>query len=341
VGNESAGLKADLFDEIDGSPGPFIEVPPPLPDMLGRILVATILSFALLLPVWILLDLGLNEPWLRHVPKLIHGLQILISLIIVRQGLELARRPRLIVGKQGLRLRLGTDPYGLEFDWDEISYCHWSHYQPGILNIQIHGCRAWTMSPLPPTRFFVRVVEPYRARVEKAVRAIGKWADDLTESTIVAVPPAPDITLVTQASIDEIDAGAVPLVEIPRPRWKLILGVLGALTLVAYVLLLLSSILHPAGAGSGWLLFDALGIVALAALLGFAIPYWARSPEFSVSKQGIRLPFARRRVNAPPFVRVDLGLFAWDEVSFCRWSRFEPGSLQVQVKATRSENQVE
>jgi hypothetical protein len=59
---------------------------------------------------------------------------------------------------------------------DEVSYCKWSHSQPGVLNIQVNGTRSLGKTFEPPTQLFYFVPESCRAQVEKALRARAKWA---------------------------------------------------------------------------------------------------------------------------------------------------------------------
>jgi hypothetical protein len=58
-----------------------------------------------------------------------------------------------------------------------VSHCHWSYDVPGILHIQAKADRSNVA--LPPARFYYRyrVPAPYMASVEKAIRAMGKWAE--------------------------------------------------------------------------------------------------------------------------------------------------------------------
>jgi hypothetical protein len=178
-----------------------------------------------------------------------------------------------------------------------VSYCHWSHYEPGLLFIQTRDNPAYALVPWPSTREFYKVPEAYRSRVEKAIRAMGKWWEgDSDPIPDQAASRANDSTKVKAAAIDEIDGPPVPLVEIPRPRWKIVASLLPALLFFAFIGLFVWVNLHLDGAAA------------------------ARHGSEWSSLWSLR----------------DLGLFAWEEVSFCRWSRYEPGLLQIQAKATRS-----
>jgi hypothetical protein len=311
----------------------------------GRVLltlIALVCINAPLLLFGVFAYFAMSDPWMRPVMAVPLTLLLLADLAVFAHSVSLARRPRLVIGKQGLQIGLGANPHGIDFEWTEVSYCHWSHYQPGVLNIKVHGSPAWSDIPLPATRHFVHVPEPYRARVEKAIRAMGKWEEgepattaSPAENAVVAFVPK------KASSRDELGLDSVPQVAIHRPRWKTELGLLGAFTLGAYIVLLCGATILSAGTGSGRLLFDAWLIAIFAMLFRFAIPYWARSPEFSVGKDGIRLPVSRRRAGAPLWVRADLGLFGWDEVVYCRWSRFDRNLLQIQVKSPRGLDNIE
>jgi hypothetical protein len=77
-----------------------------------------------------------------------------------------------------------------------------------------------------------------------------------------------------------------------------------------------------------------------ASIMSLTLLQWARQPEFAVDKEGVLLPFNQHRPHGSWRGPWDVGRFRWDEVSYCRWSRYEKGLLQVQVKATRSRNQL-
>ena len=258
----------------------------------------------------------------------------------VRHCLVLASRPEFAIGKEGYGFEVRDDMPELHYGWEEVSYCHWSHYEPGVLNIQVGDNPAWSLVPWPSTRDFYRVPEAYRSRVEKAIRAMGKWREgDSDPVPDQAASRANDSTKVKAAAIDEIDGPPVPLVEIPRPRWKIVASLLPALLFFAYVGLFVWANLHLDGAGAAchgsarlWFIAVFIGIAAI--VVPLTLLAWARRPEFAVGKDGIRLPVERRPEWSSLWSLRDLGLFAWEEVSFCRWSRYEPGLLKIQVKAT-------
>jgi hypothetical protein len=97
-----------------------------------------------------------------------------------------ARAPEFAVRKDGIRLPETRRPASSSFWhlrvlglylWDEVSYCKWSHSQPGVLNIQTNGTSSLGKTFDPPTRLFYFVRDSYRADVEKAIRGRGKWAE--------------------------------------------------------------------------------------------------------------------------------------------------------------------
>ena len=209
------GLKPDATDEIGGTSRPLVEVPIPLSDKVAEVLAGLFLAGTIPVLVGGLLYLHLIEPLLRPLPALFLCILFLGHLAYLRSCLVRASRPEFAVGKDGLRRRVGRCE--LHYEWDEVSYCLWSHYEPGVLNIQVKGNPAWSKVPWPPTRDFYRVPEPYRSGVEKAIRAMGKWREgDSDPVPDQAASRANDSTQVKAAAIDEIDGPPVPLVEIPR-----------------------------------------------------------------------------------------------------------------------------
>lgn len=73
------------------------------------------------------------------------------------------------------------------------------------------------------------------------------------------------------------------------------------------------------------------------ALLGSL--YWMRGPAFAVTKEGIKLSSPAR--VAPGRSRRDpwaVGFYSWDEVTYCRWSPYNPGQLSVHLGAIAHES---
>jgi len=144
-------------------------------------------------------------------------------------------------------------------------------------------------------------------------------------------------TKVQPAAIDEIDEPPVLLVEIPRPRWKIVVSLLMGLLFLVFV----AAIFLPPGEAARqdvagrWVTSVCIGIGAIIGFLSVLV--WARSPEFAVGKDGIRF-VERRGRDAWPWNTLlrDFGLLAWDEVCYCRWSFYEPGALTIQIKPKRS-----
>ncbi|MGC8639577.1 MAG: hypothetical protein ACP5XB_06825 [Isosphaeraceae bacterium] len=69
-----------------------------------------------------------------------------------------------------------------------MNYCSWSHFEPGVLIVhlkQTHnlpqagyfGIDFSSTATMPPMYFFYHVPDGFRDRVEKAVRACGKWLE--------------------------------------------------------------------------------------------------------------------------------------------------------------------
>ena len=211
------GLKPDEIDEIDETSRPLVEVPIPLSDRVAWVVLGVFWAGTVPMMVGLSLYIGSIELLFWWPPALILCIWLLVSLVEVRHCLALASRPQFVIGKDGLRLRVGRDARGLHYEWEEVSYCHWSHFEPGVLNIQVGANPAWSRVSWPPTRLFYRVPEAYRSRVEKAIRAMGKWREgDSDPVPDQAASRANDSTKVKAAAIDEIDGPPVPLVEIPR-----------------------------------------------------------------------------------------------------------------------------
>jgi hypothetical protein len=208
-----------------------------------------------------------------------------------------------------------------------VSYCHWSHFEPGVLNIQVKGNAACQEIASPAARLFRRIPEPYRQRVEKAIRDLGKWAEGEPESASAASPARKSEGVLSPAAIDELEGDSVPLVAIPYARRRIVEGFIPLLSMLVYALLLPLSFI-------GWmflLLFSSLLLIQLGLALTRLI-----GPEFAIEKGGIRLPFSRRASGSWSWRQRGLGWYGWNEVSYCRWSRYSPGTLFIQVMAARS-----
>ena len=73
----------------------------------------------------------------------------------------LLKRPIIKVGREGMTLEK------IRVRWDQVLYCYWGHHEHDVLNVKIHHAL-----------HFVRVPQPLRADVEKAIQAYGKWQTD-------------------------------------------------------------------------------------------------------------------------------------------------------------------
>jgi hypothetical protein len=126
--------------------------------------------------------------------------RVFLLLAIVAVGALLSvigfRAPAFAVLKDGLKLPINRiapgrslrDPWARGFySWDELSYCRWSPYQPGVLSVHldaavhqtpvVFGPASRGQMTVPPTIYFYRVPARHRAAVEAAIRSCGKWAD--------------------------------------------------------------------------------------------------------------------------------------------------------------------
>jgi hypothetical protein len=59
----------------------------------------------------------------------------------------------------------------------------------------------------------------------------------------------------------------------------------------------------------------------------------ARGPEFAVLKDGIKVPFNRLSPKRSIWDRRGYGFYSWSEVSYCRWSPYNPGVLSIHLQA--------
>jgi hypothetical protein len=334
-------LEPDILDEIGGDRRPILEVPRPLSDRIAFIALAglSVLTAPLVLLAGLYIIGGDFVPLLRPVPVLLLGATLLATLAHARNWVALATHPVFEVGKDGLCLRSGRGARGLHLDWGEVSHCHWSHFEPGVLNIQSSGHPGQSNVSVP-TRHFYRVPEPHRAGVEKAIRAMGKWAERESDSAPVTTsPPVVEPAPVKVDATDEFAGPSVPLVAIERPWWKAILGVFWFLMFFSYAGFFIWSIIHSPGnaanrQGTDWLFWlDAVLIGVAVVAVPQTILSWVRLPEFSVGKEGIRLPFVSHDGRSPSRGLRRAGLLFWDEVSYCRWSLYDPGILQIQVSS--------
>jgi hypothetical protein len=161
-----------------GRQNALLEIPRPLSDRI--VFMAAALFSALTAPLALLVGLyvagGQSQPFLRPAPVILLGVTLFVTVANTRHLLALAQRPVFEIGKNRLCLRSGRDAHGLHLDWDEISYCHWSHFEPGLLNIQASGHPGQSNQSVP-RRHFYHIPEPHRAGVEKAIRAMSKWAE--------------------------------------------------------------------------------------------------------------------------------------------------------------------
>jgi hypothetical protein len=87
-------------------------------------------------------------------------------------------------------------------------------------------------------------------------------------------------------------------------------------------------------------------LLCASGLLALALPVLlarARLPVFAIREDGIQLPAFQYLPGAIPSTRNwrDLGLFTWDQVGECRWSRYTPGLLVIMIVVSRAEGKFE
>jgi hypothetical protein len=87
-----------------------------------------------------------------------------------------------------------------------------------------------------------------------------------------------------------------------------------------------------ADGAAGWTFV--LSLVAVILILTVPATIMAAwGPRFAVLKDGIKMPFNRlspRRSSRDPW---SYGFYSWSEVSYCRWSPYNPGVLSVHLQA--------
>jgi hypothetical protein len=326
--------KRDTIDEIDGTSRSLVEIPIPLSDRFAFLLCAALLAGTVPALIGVALSIGLIEVLLWPLRGMMIGFVLLFSLMASRRCLDLASRPDFAVREDGLLLRDG----GIQnhYEWEEVWYCHWSHFEPGVLNIQVGTRFGWSGVSLPPRRLFRPIPEAYRAQVEKAIRTIGMWAEGDSDSALLPPVSWGEYTSGLKAiDINEFDETQVALVEIPTSRRRLVASFFPALLWVCWG----ATTFGPENAPMtqrwfGPLLFGCAAVVALLSALSRA-----SRPEFAVFKEGIWLPLERPLNWLSPWSPSAVGLIAWDEVSYCRWSQYVPGILTIQVARAQSLNQ--
>jgi hypothetical protein len=327
---------ADMLDELDEASRALVEIPLPLSGKAGWALAAVLAAGTVPSVIGLCFYIGLMESLLRPLPALWICLLLTASLFVVRHCLAVARSADFVIDKHGIQVHAGQGERFLE--WGDISSCHWSHYEPGVLNIQVMDSSNISSAMVPPTRLFYWVPAVYRPGVEKAIRAMGRWAE--RETALAPVPLATadnELVGVKPATLDGLDGATTPLVEIPYSSKSMIASFFWVLFVVVNV----GGPLDLAGPPTlgRWLRGIMVGLMTIvSAALVFSR---AKYSEFAVEKVGIRLPIQRRASWSSTWSLRNLGLFTWAEVSYCRWSRYEPGLLQVQVKATRSRDKIE
>jgi hypothetical protein len=249
-----------------------------------------------------------------------------------RHCLVQASRPDFAVGKDGLLLREGRVQN--HYVWDDVRYCNWSHYEPGVLNIQVGAHLAWSGVSAPPTRLFHPIPVAYQAQVEKTIRTMGKWAGGESDGDLVpAASWGSDWSELNSTILNPFDGTQQALVEIPYPRRKLVDSLFPALLSSCFgAICRLEGVPMPARLFFP-ILFGSMAVVIVASTL-----YGASFPAFAVFKEGIWLRFSRSSTWSFPSKLDPGGLFPWDEVSYCRWSRYALGMLIIQSTGRQTPN---
>ncbi|MBV8487581.1 MAG: hypothetical protein JO161_04830, partial [Planctomycetaceae bacterium] len=313
-------FKRDMNDEIDGTSRLLVEVPIPGSDRLSYLMSAVLSAGTVPALVGVVLTVGPKEVLLWPFFEVTTGALLLISLMAFRHCLILASRPDFAVGKDGLLLREGRIQN--HYDWEGVQYCHWSHYEPGVLIIQVGAHRSWTGVSSPPTRLFRRIPEAYQAQVEKAIQTMGKWVEGESDWALGRpVSWANDSSGLKTALIDEFDGTQLALVEIPCSRRKVVASFFPALLWVCWG----ATMVGHEGAPMAHRWFAPIFFGGMAVIVTVSALFRASRPELAVFEQGISLPFNGFPTWSSPRNRSALGFLTWDEVSYCRWSRYALG----------------
>jgi hypothetical protein len=119
-----------------------------------------------------------------------------ILVVLIPTAIWMSRAPQFAAFPEGIKVNIERIPPGRSlwdpwaygfYSWDEVSHCRWSPYRPSVLSIHLAateqeaaglpGTGSDRLMRVPPMIYFYRVPERYRAEVEAAIRACGKWAD--------------------------------------------------------------------------------------------------------------------------------------------------------------------
>jgi hypothetical protein len=192
-------VKPDPDDEFDSRPRPIVVIP-------NQPVVVFLCAAAGIAPVLALVVAPMVGHWLWpdriHVmwgPGPVGWLEAswpLIPLVcLVPLAIWIGRVPAFAVLEEGIKLNIRRLPPGRSvwdfmshglYCWSEVSHCRWSPYRPGVLSIHLGAAEdriPVVIEPVadhlkvPPMIYFYRVPERYRAAVEAAIRACGKWAE--------------------------------------------------------------------------------------------------------------------------------------------------------------------
>ncbi|MBV8487262.1 MAG: hypothetical protein JO161_03175, partial [Planctomycetaceae bacterium] len=136
--------------------------------------------------------------------------------------------------------------------------------------------------------------------------------------------------------MDQFDGTQLALVEIPCSRRKVVASFFPALLWICWGATMVGHEGDPVA--HRW--FAPIFFGGMAVIVAVSALSRASRPELAVFEQGILLPGERSRGRSLPWNPIANGLFTWNEVGYCRWSRYAPGTLMIQVAGTRSPNRI-
>ncbi len=177
------------MDDFNAEPGVAVVIRRPVWKVIVSFAAASAVTAVVGGLMWYSLDRARSEGALAGVVDFAINAAMLAAVAVFAFGTAtaLAWCPEFAIRKDGIRLPVARRPLKSSFWnlrdldlylWEEVVFCDWSHYQPGLLNVQAKSTRSLGKAlDDPPTRLFYLVPERHRAEVEKAIRARGKWID--------------------------------------------------------------------------------------------------------------------------------------------------------------------
>lgn len=166
---------------------------------------------------------------------------------------------------------------------------------------------------------------------------MGKWAEGESDWALVpATSWGNNCTELNSTILDRFDGTQLALVEIPYPRRKLVASFFPALLWICWGV----TMIGPEGAPLAHRWFVPIFFGGMAVVVAASALSRASRPDLAVFEEGIALPLERFPAWSSPWSRSALGFFPWDEVSYCRWSRYALGMLIIQVTGRNSPNKL-